>query len=112
MSAIWFNAYGEQIELGDIVYSRSLKNCSLASGKYYSELGYKTPVISAMPIMLRVREANKDYTCDGCGCRIDWGTSYATTKLNHFSYTDKRLCLDCITTQEPSEEIYERREGA
>ena len=89
-----YNSYGEPIELKTIYYTRKRVQVCEASGKYYHDLGYKTPVVVKSQEYVLTKVARKDYKCDLCGQNIYIDDLYATSVAK---YANSKFCIDCIT---------------
>ena len=104
MTKTVYNAYGSKITAGETYYTIKHISVSQASGKYYTDLGYKTPVTVRSQLPVIVRTAKRDYKCDLCGQDIYWGNLYA--KPGAKFATDK-FCIDCISPFKEEDQIEE-----
>jgi len=94
---IRFNAYGHEMRLGELVWTRQLFG-SLTSGKYIREKYGQSPVIERTPLRLKLRHAKQDWSCSNCGQKIYEGDMHGSEFYHHY-------CLDCVTPYEPETEV-------
>ena len=99
-----YNGRGYQFTTGNTYYTVEHLSVSKASGKLYTDLGYRPPVIVKAQIPVIVRQARNDYQCRVCGSTIAEGTLYAKPAAK---FATDKFCIDCITPNKDGDIIEE-----